>query len=67
MILKVYYFIFSQNHRLCQNYILLQLQVVCSDADEELLFNIPFTGDIKLKGLIVMGGEHGHHPAKVKL
>ena len=61
MILKVYYSIFSQN------YILLQLQVVCSDADEELLFNIPFTGDIKLKGLIVMGGEHGHHPAKVKL
>jgi len=42
-------------------------KVVCSDADEELLFNIPFTGDIKLKGLIVMGGEHGHHPAKVKL
>ena len=62
MILKVYYFTFSQNYS-----ILLQLQVVCSDADEELLFNIPFTGDIKLKGLIVMGGEHGHHPAKVKL
>ena len=38
-----------------------------SDADEELLFNIPFTGNVKLKGLIVMGGEDGTHPAKVRL
>jgi hypothetical protein len=38
-----------------------------SDADEELLFNIPFTGNIKLKGLIVIGGEGGSHPASVKL
>ena len=36
-------------------------------SDEELLFNIPFTGNIKLKGLIIMGGSHGHHPSKVKL
>ena len=41
--------------------------MVSSDADEELLFNIPFTGNIKLKGLIIMGGSHGHHPSKVKL
>ena len=42
-------------------------QFVISDADEELLFNIPFTGNVKLKGLIVMGGEDGTHPAKVRL
>ena len=41
--------------------------MVSSDADEELLFNIPFTGNIKLKGIIIMGGSHGHHPSKVKL
>ena len=46
---------------------ILYFKVVCSDADEELLFNIPFTGDVKLKGLIVMGGEDGYHPSKVKL
>merc|ERR1712183_23119 len=40
---------------------------VISDADEELLFNIPFTGNVKLKGLIVVGGEDGTHPAKVRL
>lgn len=38
-----------------------------SDADEELLFNIPFTDNIKLKGIIVVGGENGHHPSKMKL
>ena len=38
-----------------------------SDADEELLFNIPFTGNVKLKGLIVMGGEEGTAPSKVRL
>ena len=36
-----------------------------SDADEELLFNIPFTGDVKLKGLVVIGGEEDGHPDKV--
>ena len=41
--------------------------MVTSDADEELLFNIPFTGNIKLKGLIIMGGQQGFHPSKVKL
>ena len=37
-----------------------------SDADEELLINIPFTGDVKLKGLIVIGGEDDTHPDKVE-
>ncbi|XP_057377301.1 PITH domain-containing protein GA19395-like [Daphnia carinata] len=38
-----------------------------SDADEELLFNIPFTGNVKLKGLILIGGEGGTHPSVVRL
>ncbi|XP_023348164.1 PITH domain-containing protein CG6153 isoform X2 [Eurytemora carolleeae] len=38
-----------------------------SDADEELLFNIPFTGSVKLKGLIILGGEDGTHPKMVRL
>ena len=37
-----------------------------SDADEELLINIPFNGDVKLKGLIVIGGEDDTHPDKVE-
>jgi len=42
-------------------------EFVESDADEELLINIPFTGDVKLKGLIVIGGEDDTHPDKVRL
>ncbi|XP_062507402.1 PITH domain-containing protein 1-like [Corticium candelabrum] len=38
-----------------------------SDVDEELLFRIPFTGDIKLKGFIVIGGEGNSHPSEVRL
>lgn len=38
-----------------------------SDVDDELLFNIPFTGAVKLKGLIIIGGEDDYHPSKVKL
>ncbi|KOX72880.1 hypothetical protein WN51_01897 [Melipona quadrifasciata] len=38
-----------------------------SDVDDELLFNIPFTANIKLKGLIIIGGENNLHPNKVKL
>ncbi|XP_011873277.1 PREDICTED: PITH domain-containing protein CG6153 isoform X1 [Vollenhovia emeryi] len=41
-------------------------QYVESDVDAELLFNIPFTGDVKLKGLIVVGDEDAL-PKTVKL
>lgn len=37
-----------------------------SDVDAELLFNIPFTGNVKLKGLIVIGDEE-LEPKMVKL
>ncbi|XP_005109966.1 PITH domain-containing protein CG6153 [Aplysia californica] len=40
---------------------------VASDVDEELLFNIPFTGQVKLKGLLVIGGERETHPNKMRL
>eukprot|EP00794_Sanderia_malayensis_P004622 gene4622-5229_t len=40
---------------------------VDSDADEELLLNIPFTGSVKLKGIIIIGGEGDLHPSKMKL
>lgn len=40
---------------------------VSSDVDEELLFNIPFTGIIKLKGMIIIGGERERHPNKMRL
>ncbi|XP_036320734.1 PITH domain-containing protein GA19395-like [Rhagoletis pomonella] len=32
-------------------------EFVTSDADEEMLFNIPFTGNIKLKGIIIVGAD----------
>lgn len=40
---------------------------VASDCDQELLFNIPFTGNIKLKGIRVIGPSDGSHPKKVRL
>lgn len=40
---------------------------VQSDVDEELLFNVPFVGQVKLKGIVVIGGENGDHPSKMKL
>jgi len=40
---------------------------VQSDADQELLFNIPFTGNIKLKALRIIGPDDFSHPKKVKL
>ncbi|RZC37413.1 PITH domain-containing protein CG6153, partial [Asbolus verrucosus] len=38
-----------------------------SDADEELLFNIPFTGNVKLKGIIIIGEDSNTHPSKIRL
>ncbi|CAK1603168.1 unnamed protein product [Parnassius mnemosyne] len=42
-------------------------QYVESDADEELLFNVPFTGNVKLKGIIIMSEDSNSHPAKLRL
>nr|CDS28130.1 expressed protein [Hymenolepis microstoma] len=38
-----------------------------SDVDEELLFNIPFNGSIKLKGIIIAGENGETHPASVAI
>nr|CAB3264899.1 PITH domain-containing protein 1 [Phallusia mammillata] len=38
-----------------------------SDADPELLFNIPFTGNVKLKSVALLGGENNTHPKSMKL
>ncbi|XP_037812228.1 PITH domain-containing protein GA19395 [Lucilia sericata] len=42
-------------------------EFVQSDADEELLFNIPFTGNVKLKGIIIAGANDDSHPNKMRL
>ncbi|KAK9872297.1 hypothetical protein WA026_017099 [Henosepilachna vigintioctopunctata] len=41
--------------------------MVQSDADEELLFKIPFTANIKLKGIIIIGSEDGSHPSRMRI
>uniref|UniRef100_A0A0X3PW28 PITH domain-containing protein 1 n=1 Tax=Schistocephalus solidus TaxID=70667 RepID=A0A0X3PW28_SCHSO len=38
-----------------------------SDVDAELLFNIPFTGSVKLKGVIVAGEDGESHPSLMRL
>jgi hypothetical protein len=40
---------------------------VDSDVDEELLFYIPFTGNVKLKGIALLGGEGNGHPNTLRL
>ena len=40
---------------------------VSSDVDEELLFNIPFTGIVRLKKICVIGPDDLEHPKSLKL
>ncbi|KAM0752213.1 DUF1000-domain-containing protein [Meredithblackwellia eburnea MCA 4105] len=38
-----------------------------SDADEQIILHIPFTGSIKLRSILVKGGPAGHTPDKLKI
>ena len=38
---------------------------VQSDCDPEILFNIKFNGDVKLKSIIVIGGDDDLEPVKL--
>eukprot|EP01094_Clydonella_sp_ATCC50884_P019742 TRINITY_DN3929_c2_g1_i1.p1 TRINITY_DN3929_c2_g1~~TRINITY_DN3929_c2_g1_i1.p1 ORF type:complete len:210 (+),score=83.28 TRINITY_DN3929_c2_g1_i1:172-801(+) len=38
-----------------------------SDADEQLLVHIPFTGQVKVKSICVGGGPEGTHPSRMKV
>jgi len=38
-----------------------------SDVDEQLIIHIPFTGAIKLKSIIILGGNGGQAPSKLKI
>ena len=44
-----------------------KIEFTNTDCDPELIFNIPFTGNIKLKSFIVVGGDDNDHPINVKL
>jgi len=41
--------------------------VESDEDDPELLFNIPFTGNVKLKCIALLGGEEGTFPKTMKL
>ena len=41
--------------------------VLQSDDDHELVIKIPFTTKVKIKALIIIGGENGTAPKKLKL
>ncbi|CAI9157963.1 unnamed protein product [Rangifer tarandus platyrhynchus] len=38
-----------------------------NDADEQLLFNIPLTGNVKLKVIIIMGEDDDSQPSEMRL
>ncbi|KAI1287693.1 putative PITH domain-containing protein [Halotydeus destructor] len=38
-----------------------------SDADEELLINVPFAGTVKLKAIVIRGANDNSHPSKLRL
>eukprot|EP01027_Heterolobosea_sp_BB2_P009620 GEZU01014169.1.p1 GENE.GEZU01014169.1~~GEZU01014169.1.p1 ORF type:complete len:212 (-),score=47.65 GEZU01014169.1:457-1092(-) len=38
-----------------------------SNEDEELILHIPFTVSVKIKNFVIMGGENGGAPSRVKL
>jgi len=42
-------------------------QFVESDADEELLINVPFAGNVKLKSVVVIGGHETSAPNKLRI
>ncbi|PIO60818.1 hypothetical protein TELCIR_17677, partial [Teladorsagia circumcincta] len=50
-----------------QRYDMHQTDFVISDCDEELLFNVPFTGQVRISGLSVIGDDDGSHPAKIRV
>lgn len=38
-----------------------------SDADDDILFNIPFTGNVKLKAIRILGANDESHPKTMKI
>jgi hypothetical protein len=41
--------------------------IKCDDDDCELILRVPFTEDVKLTGIVIVGGTNGTHPAEIKL